>query len=330
MDYGDLASVEAALVSAAQADDQQASASEPAPVAPVGETAPVQPQAQPEQTPAPAAPVDTPPNLFEGTPVNPDQLPAELQPLAKQLQAAYTQKTQTLAEERKQWTALGTPEEVSQAVELYTRISNPTNWPQLHSDLSDLMQQYGMSPAQAAAEATTAIAEAADAGLAVPELDSLGDDPELAPLYKTLQQQQAEIAAIKAERQGELTARQEQEQAERLQQAIEGELIRQTNAIMTANPQYGEGDLDAITELSSFYGGNLIQAQQRYENLRAEWVGRYVDQKQSVASAQGVHPAPAGAPVANQWTEHETVKAASDDIEEYFRQLQAAGEFPDS
>lgn len=327
MDYGDIASVEAALVSAAQTDDQQAEASTPAPVAPVGETAPVQPQAQPEQTPAPEAPVDTPPNLFEGTPVNPDQLPAELQPLAKQLQAAYTQKTQDLAAERKQWTALGTPEEVSQAVELYSRISNPTNWPQLHSDLSELMTQYGMTPAEAAVEAAHAIEEAQ--AVEVPELDSFGDDPELAPLLKTLKQQQAEIAAIKADRQGEQTARQEQEKAERLQQALEGELTRQQNAIMNANPQYGEGDLDAIYELSSFYGGNLMSAQQRYESLRAEWVGRFVASKQSVASAQGVHPAPAAAPVATQRTEPQTVKEAAAEIEEFMRAAQASGELGD-
>lgn len=328
MDYSDDSAVLAALQGAAQADDsqEQAPASTPAPVAPVGETAPsAAPVAQPEATPA-APVVDTPPNLFEGTPVNPDQLPPELQPLAKQLQAAYTQKTQQLAEERRQFSALGSPEEVSQAVELYTRISDPTNWPQLHSDLSDLMQQYGLSPAEAAAEAATAIREAA-AEPVVPQVP-LGDleDPELGPLYKTLQEQQDAINSLRAERQSELTQRMEAEKAERLQMAIEGEVQRQHNAIIQANPRYGEGDMDAIYELSAFYQGNLLQAQQRYENLRAEWVGRYVDSKATAASAQGVHPAPAGAPAATQRTEPQTVKEASDEIEEHFRQLQAAGE----
>jgi hypothetical protein len=313
----------AALEGAAQADaNEQAPAS--APAAPEGPTAPVQPPA-----PATPAPADTPPNLFEGTPVNPDALPTELQPLAKQLQAAYTQKTQQLAEERKQFSALGSPEEVSQAVELYTRISDPTNWPQLHADLSDLMQQHGLSPAEAAAEATTALAEARveAAAPAVPIGDI--DDPELGPLYKTLQEQQAKLDALEAARTADLTERQQAEQTERLQMALEGEVTRQTNAILQANPQYGDGDMDAIYELSSFYGGNLLQAQGRYEALRAEWVGRYVDQKQSAASAQGAHPAPAGAPAATQRTEPQTVREAADEIEEFMRAAQASGELGD-
>lgn len=292
----------------------------------MGETAPVvQPQAQPE---TPAAPVDTTPNLFEGTPVNPDALPAELQPLAKQLQAAFTQKTQQLAEERKQFSALGSPEEVSQAVELYTRISDPTNWPQLHADLADLMVQYGLSPAQAAAEAATAITEAAaESAPALPVGDF--DDPELGPLYKTLQAQQAKLDAIEASRTAEQSERLEAEKAERLQQALEGEITRQENAIRQSNPTYGDGDMDAIYELSSFYGGNLIQAQGRYEALRAEWVGRYVDQKQAAASAQGAHPAPAGAPAATQRTEPQTIREAADEIEEFMRAAQASGELGD-
>lgn len=295
----------------------------------MGETAPsAAPVAQPEATPA-APVVDTPPNLFEGTAVNPDTLPDELKPLAKQLQAAFTQKTQQLAEDRRQFSALGSPEEVQQAVELYTRISNPTNWPQLHADLSDLMQQYGLSPAEAAAEATTALAEArVEAAATEPPVGDI-DDPELGPLYKTLQAQQAEIASIRAERQAELTERQQNEQAERLQMALEGEITRQENAIRQANPAYGDGDLDAIYELSSFYGGNLLQAQGRYEALRAEWVGRYVNQKQSAASAQGAHPAPAGAPAATQRTEPQTVREAADEIEEFMRAAQANGELGD-
>jgi hypothetical protein len=319
VDYGDESAVLSALQTAANADEQEQAPAAPAPVAPVGETAPVQPPAQPE---TPAAPVDTTPDLFEGTPVNPDTLPAELQPLVKQLQAAYTQKTQSLAEERRQFDALGSPEEVQQAIDLYTRISDPTNWPQLHSDLSDLMVQYGLSPAEAAAEATAIVEEQA----AAVELPGDADDPELAPLYKALQQQQSQLEALKAERQGELTARQEQEKAERLQMAIEGEINRQQNAILQSNPQYGDGDMDAIFELSSYYGGNLLDAQKRYEGLRAEWVGRYVEQKSTAATAQGAHPAPAAAPLAERPEGPQTVQEAADEIEEYMRRLQGAGE----
>jgi hypothetical protein len=84
--------------------------------------------------------------------------------------------------------------------------------------------------------------------------------------------------------------------------------------------------MDAIFELSSFYGGNLLDAQRRYEGLREEWVGRYVNQKSAAATAQGAHPAPAAAPLPTSGNGPQTVQEAADEIEEFMRLAQANGE----
>lgn len=330
MDFSSDDAVMAALSNAAASDPdfggtppaEQAPPAPQTPEPPAGETQPeVQPQAQPVD---PAAPVDT----FDDGAFNPDNLPAELQAGWKQLQAAYTRKTQQVAEERRAFEQLGSPEEVQQAVQLYSRISDPRNWPQLHADLSDLMQQYGMTPAEADAHAAAAMEQAASTEPSAPAVPA-DIDPELAPLYQEMQQTKAELAQLRAEREQAAEARAQEEQAERLRLAIDGELTRQENAIMQANPTYGQGDMDAIYELSSYFGGNLIQAQARYEALRSEWVGRYVEQKSSAADAQGAHPVPVVAPPATQTGEKKTLEQVGAEAEEYFRQLQAAGELPE-
>ena len=44
-------------------------------------------------------------------------------------------------------------------------------------------------------------------------------------------------------------------------------------------------------ELSSFHGGNLLAAQQRFEDMKGRWAVGYLSQKESVASTV---PAPVG------------------------------------
>lgn len=239
------------------------------------------------QAVTPEAPAAQNPDLFEGTPINPDELPAEMQPLARQLQAAFTQKTQDLAEQRRQFEALGAVEEVQQAVDLYARITDPSNWAQLHQELTTAMQQAGMTPAQANAAAAEVV-EAAQ--VPAPSLDDI-DDPDLAPLAQMLKQQQAELDLLKTEREYE----QANQQAEYQRQAFLGELQRQENAIRAAHPEWDDEKIEAVYEMSSFHQGNLGAAAARLEGLLSRERELYLNQKAGALQETGAHPAPRGA-----------------------------------
>jgi len=259
----------------AAADGDQAPAA-PSPVTPEGETpAPV---VQPEA--APAAP-----DTFDGGKFNPDTLAPELQPAWKQLQAAYTEKTQGLAEQRKQFESLGSVEELQQAVELRQRISDPANWQQLHAELADAMQQHGLTPAQASAEASRQMGEAAAEAPAMPALPS-EDDPELGPLAQNLKALQARIDTFER---SQVAQRQAAEQ-ERIQLAVLGELQRQEILVKEAHPTWDQTKIDAVYDLSGSLGGNLVQAADRLEQLLAADRESYVSQK--IAAQQASDTAP--------------------------------------
>jgi hypothetical protein len=175
------ADVEAALNAAAQADEAPHIEQAPAPVVetpPAGEVA--DPAATAEQ-PAPETPVvpaEDSPSLFDGTAVNPDELIAqhpELEPFVNQLKAAFTRKTQGVAEQRKELEALGSVEDLQQAAQLYQRMSDPSNWPEIHARLTEALEEQGLTPAQASAEA------ARQMGAEQPSPGELPDDPELQP-----------------------------------------------------------------------------------------------------------------------------------------------------
>lgn len=261
-----------------------------APATPEGPTAPVQPSINrdehgrfaPRESEAPA--VDTTPDLFEGEAVNPDTLPAELQPLAKQLQAAFTRKTQELAAQRQQVESLGSPDELRQAAELYRNLQDPGYLQEFHAELSRALEAQGLAPGQAREEAARQIEQSTAPTTSVSDaLARLKDDPELSPLAEAFSELRSELDGLKTERERE---REAQELAH-AQMALAGEIQRQEMAIKQSNPHYTQEDLDAIYELSAFHDGSLVEAQQRYEQIVQARLERYLNGKQatSVASA---------------------------------------------
>lgn len=288
---------------------------QPAPIAtPEGQTAPVQP-GQPRdefgrfvQPTAPAQTVDTPPapNLFEGEQVNPDTLPLELQPLAKQLQAAFTRKTQELAQQRTQLESLGSFDELTQAAELYRNLQDPGYLKEFHSELSRALEAQGLSPGQARAEAARQIegSTAPTANLS-DQLARLRDDPELAPIAEGFQALQSRLDSFEQQN----TERLEAEQLAYAQMALAGEIQRQEMAIKQSNPHYDAGDIDAIHELSAFFDGNLFHAQQRYEQIVNSRLERYLATKQA--------PVPSSGPVGGTGTSE--IPTAPRDLQEAYR-----------
>jgi hypothetical protein len=262
------------------------------------------------------APAEQNTDLFEGTQINPDELPDELKPLAKQLQAAFTQKTQMLAEERKQFEALGDPASIQQAVELYSRIADPNNWGQLHAELTAAMQQAGMSLPQAQVAAAEAMTNAA--AVQEPSLPQGFEDldPELHPLVKQLQETQARLDQFEAR------ANQERmnQEAERQHILLLNELTRQEQVVRDSHPTWGDDKIEAVYEMSSFYGGNLTQAAARLEQLLAGERELYLSQKNGAMTESTRTPAPSSAATQTERvSEPQTLKEAEAEAADFFR-----------
>jgi hypothetical protein len=301
-----------------QPDDGPEQATPAAQVSPAGENNATTQQAV--QPATPVAPEAQNTDLFDGTPINPDELISEhpeLAPLVKQLQGAFTQKTQAVAEQLKQIEALGPVEEIQQAIDLFTRINDPANWGQLYTELVDAMQQEGMTLPQAQAAASEAMQEAQAAQPAQPELnlDAI-EDPELAPLAQMLKAQQAELEALKREREEERL----NQRAEYERQAYLGELQRQENAIRAAHPDWDDEKVLAAYQLSSFFQGNLAQGAARLEQLLGAERELYLSQKAAAATETGNLVPPRGAGSSTAKVEGPmTIKDAEAEAIEFFK-----------
>jgi hypothetical protein len=144
----------------------------------------------------------------------------------------------------------------------------------------------GLSPAQADAAAAQQMGTQQQAADPYQALEALGEDPELAPLRGAFDAMKGELDQLRSS----IAQERAQAQAEAEHQALIGELQRMESVIRTSRPDYQEQDIDAIYELSSFYDGDLLKAQQRYENIVGERVQRYLASKGSVASAPANQP----------------------------------------
>jgi len=224
---------------------------------------------------------------FDGK-FNPDTLSPELRPGWDQLYADYTRKTQEVAEQRKQFEGLD-PAVTREAVDLYQALQNPQYLQQFHRELTVALEQQGLSPAQASAEAAQRIEDAtpsAPSQLSGDQLEALRGDPELAPLVETLTSMRSELDEFKTAQQ----TREQNEQQANWQLAIAGEIQRQEMSILQSNPHYVDSDMETIYELAAHFDGNLLQAQQRYEQIGQALVSRYVTQKQAVEGTTGTLP----------------------------------------
>jgi len=314
-----VAALEAAVAaeSGPPAPAQQAPAPVETPVAPEGSEVP---------PPAPAAPPAVEPEVTEAEPFfNPDTLDPELLPGWKQLQAAFTEKTQAIAEQRRAIEAYGDPDDLGAAVELYQRISDPQNWPQLATELSEAMQEAGLSAPEANALAAETLASQ-------PMADPLAgldlDDPELAPLVSAVQAQAARQAQLEQQLQAFQTDQQlqaEYAEQEREQQARSDGYAQQLRAIAQANPTYDQEDLNDIVRLAPFYNDDFAQAQAQYENIVARRLSRYYEGKQA-SLTPSVQPMPGSGASSAPVAEEKTLAEIGDEMVEYMRGLQASGE----
>ena len=301
-----------------------------------GAEADSQPDTEPQQATPDPAPADTPegndpqpeaegqpepasqdPDLFEGTQINPDDLPEELQPLAKQLQAAFTQKTQEVASRRRELEALGSLEELQQALQFNQRVLDPNNWVQLHQELTQAMEAQGMTPAQAHQAATDAIAQ--EPAPAAPSLSEI-DDPELAPLVEHLNNLQARIDAMNADREAE----RQNAIAEQQYLAQLAETQRAHNVIQDQHKDWDEDKMLMVYEIASFHNGDLFKGAERLEKMLAAERSAYVASKSGVTEETGTRVPPRGAGTQTQTVNQpETILDAEEAAIEFFKQRMA-------
>lgn len=281
----------------------------------------------------PEAEVEAPEDTFDGGQFNPDELPEELRPGWKQLQAAFTRKTQELSAQLREVEAyqqLGVDAETAgYAVDLYSQINDPSNWPALYEQLGQAMAQNGIEVpgSQAAPAAPAPTAPSVDDA----QLDALVEaDPDLAPLVATIRAQRAELARVDS-----LQARLDAQEAQAAAAAEEAEQMRlhaqelqriqaEEAQIRETFPHYKQDDVDMIYELSSFHNGDLVQAQERLES--------YVQSRVTAALAGKGRPKAASATPAPTPKKQEPAKAPEtirdleEEVVEHFRALQRAGE----
>jgi hypothetical protein len=201
------------------------------------------------------------------------------------MQADYTRKTQELSQLRQTYdplTQLGDPTEIAQAVELRNMLQDPRNWVELHRDLTENLRQMGYSPQEAHNIANDAMEESAREPAAV-DLSILDNDPELAPLKQYVEGLRTDVQSIK----GEFDTWKADQEAQQMEMAIVGEIQRSVNAIRQARPDYGDGDIDAIFELASYHDGDMFAAAQRYDQIFADRMNRWMASKQAPIQESG-------------------------------------------
>lgn len=272
-------------------------------------------------------------DTFDDGKFNPDELPEELRPGWKQLQAAFTRKTQMLSEQLKEveaYRSLGVDAETAgYAVDLYSRINDPSNWPALYQELGQVMEQHGMDIPGRTAEAP-APRTPAD-GISDDQLDALVEqDPDLAPLVATIKAQRAELAKVDAVQarldsiEAERVAAQQEAARQEFLAAEAQRIMEAEQALREAFPHYGKDDLDMIYDVAVAHEGDLAQAQERLESYVQSRISAALKSKGRPKKAAATPPAaPAKSPESDS---EKTLAEVAAEAEEHMRALHRAGE----
>lgn len=241
-----------------------ANSGEPTQAEPEPQTVEPSPSQGVDEGAAPAQPADS------FTPINPDDLPDELKPFARQLQADYTRKTQALAEQRKAFEAFGDADP-SQVLEAWQFTQNLQSDPQyalrVHGELTRALQAEGLSLGEAQQAAAQAMQEQS-------EPDPWDMNEEMYGAVPPHVQQQLD----------QMNQFMQNYQQEMAQQNQINELMRQDAMIRQSHPEYTDGDMEHIAQLAAWHG-DLVQAEQAYSQMRSQIMAGYLTEKKSVPAS---------------------------------------------
>ncbi|MBI2812626.1 MAG: hypothetical protein HYX67_17610 [Candidatus Melainabacteria bacterium] len=204
----------------------------------------VEPPAEPVSPPTPPEPdvskVPKPANL-------PPDVQTYLDAREKEMQAVFTQRTQEAAEVRK---------EAESAMEFIQNLQTDPNFAvAVYNELRSALEDAGLTPEQAALEASHQVSSAVDAHV---------DEEEIDPI-------QRELNDLKS-------WRQEQEMRQR-EVEMQAYLDRSEAYIRSQNPDFQDEDVKHIVSLAYAYGGNMIQAADAYKAERDRILADYLSRK---------------------------------------------------
>lgn len=223
-------------------------------------------QAQPTQSVAPAEPF-TPSKDIDLSGLNEEQL-AYVQAREKEMQAAFTQKTQELAVAR---------QEAEQAIQFVNELNtNPYFAAEVVNELSQQLQLAGMSPQQAD---QVALGQAQQMATGQPigedygdpnDYEEFGDDPYLREI-EDLRQQQAQIAQYLSR----------QEESQRIA-GLEAQLNNMVAAVRNDHPDWSDNDLSRVINMAYAYNGDIQRAAMDYAQVQQDAITSWTERKGSV------------------------------------------------
>lgn len=227
------------------------------------------------------------------TGLDPTNLPEDLQPLYKNMQADYTRKTQEIAEQRKQFEQLTEygidPNYALEAVGFLQRLdADPAFAAEVARQLAP--QQESPMTAQQPSEGV------------VPNNDE-GYDNIPAAL-------QAELEQMRQFRSEIMEAQQHQE----MMAELESEEVQ----IRNQYPHYDDSDIEHIYSLAHATDGDLLAAQQLYTQMEQGVLNKYLQSKQVPLGATS----PGGSPASVPPREHASIDDAHKAAMELVRNLQ--------
>lgn len=216
----------------------------------------------------------------------PDEaLTPELLAVKRAMQADYTRKMQEVAPIRKTAEEMGfeSAEDLREALAAYRTLSDPSNWPKLHQELSTYLQSQGLSRSVADEAAAVTLGDATrtlsdDDVFADMEDDGDGSvDPRLFSEIEKVKRDNAELRQlIERDRQ------QRQMEAEVLQRARI--LTDQEHKIRQSRPDWDEEDWEVVYDLLGD-GDDLNVAAARYDTILGRQASRYMTSKESALRA---------------------------------------------
>lgn len=245
------------------------------------------------------------------TRLDPSSIPAELRPYYDSMQADYTRKTQAIAPFRQLSEQSGLDVAgLSQAAELYSALQDPQALVEFHSELTTALEAQGLTRAEAQGVATQHIIDT-QGGQPVEQGEYV--DPEEARIRAMEQRlagfEQANAAAAEAQR------------MERLQMNLVAEMNRQEMIVKEAHPQWDQEDIDAVYEISAFYGGDLVQAANRFDDIISSRISKILNGKGAAAANPALAPVGVGAATSRPMSFGSDLNAAHKAAMEAARQL---------
>lgn len=214
------------------------------------------------------------------TGLDPNSIPAELRPYYDSMQADYTRKTQAIAPFRQLSEQSGLDVAgLTQAAELYSVLQDPTSLVEFHGELTSALEAQGLTRVEAQAVATQHI------------VDTQGGSPVEQGGY--VDPEEARIQALEQRLAGfenERNTAAEAQRTERLQMNLIAEMNRQEMIVKESHPNWDQDDIDATYEISAFYGGDLVAAANRYDEIVSARVTKILNGKGQAASSQALAP----------------------------------------